>query len=91
MPINTYSCSNCGFKEEYVESISVSKESWHPENCPSCNIGKLEKVFDLAGHTIGIDFIGPGFYINDSGIHNWKSRMSVDEQSKVLTENKNPY
>jgi putative FmdB family regulatory protein len=64
MPINKYNCTECDFSEEYVESFSTSKENWHPEVCPKCEKGNLEKVFDLSGHRIGIDFVGPGFYVN---------------------------
>lgn len=91
MPINRYKCNECGFTEEYVESFSTSKESWHPENCPKCKEGKLEKVFDMAGHSIAIDFVGSGFYINDYGKHNWKKGKSSEEISKVLSGEKNPY
>jgi len=91
MPINKYKCSDCEFTEEYVESFSTEKKLWHPEVCPKCNKGKLEKVFDLAGHSIGIDFIGPGFWINDNGIHAWKKHLSKEDQVKVLKENKDPY
>lgn len=91
MPINTYKCNKCEFTDEYVESTSTTKECWHPEKCPECGKGELEKIFDLAGHRIGIDFIGPGFYINDHGIHAWKKRLSMDEQVKVLKDNKDPY
>lgn len=91
MPIYTYKCTKCGFTDEFIESFSTSKENWHPENCPKCKEGKLEKVFDMAGHSIGIDFVGPGFYINDYGIHNWRSKMSKEDQAKVLSGKKDPY
>lgn len=91
MAIHTYKCNECGFSNEYIESISVSPTMWHPEKCPECKTGKMEKVFDMAGHSIGIDFVGPGFYTNDWGIHAWKKRMSIDDQSKVLAGTKNPY
>jgi predicted nucleic acid-binding Zn ribbon protein len=91
MPSNTYKCSGCGFTEEYIEGAHTSIEMQHPEICPQCNVEKLEKVFDLTGHSIGIDFVGPGFYINDSGIHAWKKRMSLEDQSKVLSGQKDPY
>lgn len=90
MAINTYSCE-CGFKEEYIESFSVEKSNWHPEICPKCNKNPLTKVFDMAGHSIGIDFVGSGFYINDYGIHNWKRNMNQTNQSKVLAGEMSPY
>jgi len=91
MAINTYKCTVCDFQEEYIESTSVAKENWHPDHCPKCIGGTLEKIFDLAGHSIGIDFVGPGFYINDYGIHNYKARMSLDDQAKVMSGEKDPY
>lgn len=91
MPTNTYKCSECDFQDEYVESFSTSRKNWHPEVCPQCNKGKLEKIFDMAGHSIGIDFVGPGFFINDSGKHNWRQGKSKDEISKVLAGEKDPY
>ena len=91
MPINAYKCSDCDFKEEYIESFSVSKEQWHPEFCPKCQEGKLEKVFDLAGHSIAIDFVGPGFFINDYGKHNWRLGKTKEQISKVLANQATPY
>lgn len=91
MPTNTYNCPECNFKEEYIEGAHVAKENWHPEVCPECGKGKLEKVFDLAGNSIGIDFVGTGFFINDYGIHNWRSRMSKEDQAKVISGEKDPY
>lgn len=93
MPIRTYKCNDneCGFQDEYIESFSVSKDQWHPDICPKCGKTKLEQVFDLAGNSIGIDFIGSGFYINDYGKHAWKRNLSQDDQAKVIAGNKDPY
>jgi predicted nucleic acid-binding Zn ribbon protein len=91
MPTNTYKCNNCSFVNEYIESFSTTKENWHPDVCPECNTGTLEKIFDMAGHSIGIDFVGSGFYINDYGIHNWKKNKTDHEISKVLADNVDPY
>jgi hypothetical protein len=90
MPINKYSCKKCGFEEEYVESISVSKECLHPENCPKCNEGKLEKIEDWTNSHGGFDIIG-SCYMNDHGKHAWKKKMNMDERVKVLTGEKTPY
>jgi putative FmdB family regulatory protein len=89
MPINRYNCDKCDFTEEYVESFSTSKENWHPENCPKCNEGKLEKVFDMNGHG-GFDIVGY-CYNNIYGKKNWKKNLSQEDQIKVLKENKDPY
>lgn len=90
MAINTYSCPECGFKEEYLESISISKDQWHPAICPKCNKGKLEKIFDMSGGHGGFDIVG-SCYANDYGKKAWKKNLSKEDQIKVLTQNKNPY
>lgn len=90
MPINKYKCNECDFTDEYVESFSTSKENWHPENCPKCKEGKLEKVFDMAGGHGGFDIVGY-CYMNEYGKHNWRPKMSKDDQAKVLSGKKDPY
>lgn len=91
MAVNTYKCSQCGFQEEYIESFSVSKELWHPEVCPKCGRGNLEKVFDMVGGHGGFDCVGQGFYINDYGKKAWKQKMNESDKAKVLSGKKNPY
>jgi putative FmdB family regulatory protein len=90
MPINKYKCSNCEFTEEYVESFSTSKEAWHPEICPKCETGKLEKVFDMENSRGGFDIVG-FCYANTWGKKNWKQNLSKEDQIKVLKDNKSPY
>jgi len=90
MPINTYACSECDFKEEYVESFSISKDQWHPEECPKYKKGTLEKVFDMTDSRGGFDIIG-SCYMNDHGKHAWKKRLSDEDKVKVLRDNKSPY
>lgn len=90
MPINKYKCLECDFIEEYVESFSTSKENWHPEICPKCNKGNLEKVFDMSDSHGGFDIIG-SCYLNDYGKHAWKKRMNKEDQVKVLKDNRSPY
>ena len=92
MAINSYKCDNkeCDFTDEYIESISVCKESWHPEMCPKCGKGKLEKVEDWNGGRGGFDIVGY-CYNNVYGKKNWKKGKSQEEIIKVLNENKSPY
>ena len=90
MPIKSYKCDKCEFTEEYVESSSTSKECWHPENCPECKEGKLEKLFDMKDSRGGFDIVG-SCYTNDFGRKAWKKNLSQEDQIKVLTQNKNPY
>jgi len=90
MPIFNYKCDSteCDFKEEYIESFSIPKENWHPEICPKCNKGKLEKQFDLSGQSF--DLVGD-CYLNTYGKHAWKKNMSASDQAKVLAGEKDPY
>ena len=90
MPTNTYSCPECNFKEEYFESFSIAKDQWHPEVCPSCGKGKLEKVFDMVGGHGGFDIVG-SCYTNDYGRKAWKRNLNESDKAKVLTGKKNPY
>jgi hypothetical protein len=90
MPTNTYKCSNCDFQDEYIESFSIAKENWHPEYCPKCNEGKLEKIEDWSNSRGGFDIIG-SCYTNDYGRKAWKKHLSKEDQIKVLTKNKDPY
>lgn len=88
MSSNTYSCPSCSFKEEYFESISISKDQWHPEICPNCGKGKLEKVFDMKGHG-GFDVVGG--YDYQYGKKNWKKNLNDSDKAKVLSGKINPY
>ena len=90
MPINTYKCNKCDFKEEYIESFSIKKENWHPEICPECNKGKLEKVFDYKNSHGGFDIVGWCFE-NTQGKKAWKRNLSVSEQSEVINGTRDPY
>lgn len=90
MPTNTYTCPECGFKDEYIEGDHVAKENWHPEVCPKCNKGKLEKVFDMSNSQGGFDIVGY-CYTNVYGKHNWKKGKSQGEIAKILAGEKDPY
>jgi predicted nucleic acid-binding Zn ribbon protein len=90
MPINHYKCNECDFEEDYVESISVPKSMFHPEICPQCNTGKLEKVFDMNNGSGGFDIVGY-CYMNEYGKHNWKKNLNLSDQAKVLAGEKDPY
>lgn len=90
MPTNSYKCPECNFKEEYIEGIQIAKENWHPEICPECGKGKLEKIFDYENSHGGFDIVG-WCYMNQHGKHNWRSRMSKEDQAKVMSGEKDPY
>lgn len=88
MPTFDFRCTNCGFQEEYCTNASVPKDMRPPEICPKCKQGKMEKLFSVDGQSF--DIVG-SCYLNDYGKHAWKKRMSAEEQSKVLSGEKNPY
>lgn len=88
MPTNTYKCKECEFQEEYIESISTNKDSWHPDNCPKCGLENgLEKKF--VGCSWDIDV--PGGYDYEYGKKAWKKNLSVSDRAKVLAGQKDPY
>lgn len=88
MPTYDYKCNECGFMDEYCTGQSVPKAMNPPEVCPKCGKGKLEKQFSVQGQSF--DIVG-SCYMNDYGKHAWKKNMSLDDQAKVLTGNKDPY
>lgn len=83
MPTNSYICKECGFIDEYIEGAQTSQENHHPEICPKCKKGKLEKIFDLAGSHGGFDIIGY-CYENIYGKKNWKKGKTQNEIAKCL-------
>ena len=87
MPLKDFKCNKCDFTDEYLIGATV-KEGAEPIDCPKCKEGKMEKIWST-GKSIGIDFVGPGFYINDYGKHAWKKRMNDEDLAKVLTPDHN--
>jgi len=86
MPIFTYQCKACGFKEDYLESFSAPKEMKHPETCPKCEKEKLEKVFDCSGQS----FMIWGYcYDNVYGKRNWKQGKTESEIASYLVPDAN--
>lgn len=86
MPIFDYTCNKCGYSEEIIVSPSV--KSVIPDKCPECSVGVMEKQFSVSGQSF--DIIG-SCYMNDYGKHAWKKRMSVSDQARVLSGEKDPY
>ena len=85
MPINSYKCDKCDFEEEYIESFSTSKETWHPEICPKCNDGKMTKEFAVSG--ISFDVLGGFSYCYGRKALNNKSST---ERAEIIN-GANPY
>jgi putative FmdB family regulatory protein len=88
MPIFEYKCNECGYVEEFIESFSVSKENFHPNECPKCQKGKLERQFNVDNQTF--DVKGGSSY--HGGKKDWKRNKTPDQIADVLADkNKNPY
>ena len=87
MAMIDFRCDKCGFTDEYIIYGGLA-EGVAPEKCPKCEDGKMERLFST-GKSVGIDFVGSGFYINDYGKHNWKRNLSDDDKAKVLSPNHN--
>ncbi len=58
MPTYTYFCSHCNDRFDVVQLMSDTAI----DSCPKCQ----SPVKRLIGQNVGIQFIGSGFYINDS-------------------------
>jgi len=57
MPVYEYKCKACGYRFEAEQSISEDPLT----ECPKCG----GEIFRLIG-SVGVQFKGGGFYINDS-------------------------
>lgn len=87
MPMYNFKCKECDFLDEFCEGTNVPKNLKPPEVCPKCKKGKLERQFSPQG--ISFDVIGGFDYTY--GKKNWKKKLTVEEQSKVLSGDKDPY
>ena len=87
MPTYDFKCEKCGhvFEEMFVK-YDLSNA---PKECPKCKQPDPKRV-TTAGHG-GFDCIGPGFYMNDYGKHDWKKNLNKVEQAKVLAGDRDPY
>lgn len=87
MPMYDYKCDSCGFQDEYMvtSNAACGKE---PGKCPKCKKGEMKRQFSV-GKSLGIDFVGSGFYINDYGKHAWKKNLSDVDKAKVLSPDAN--
>lgn len=89
MPIFDYQCTKCEFKDEYIKSISVPKEMLPPEVCPKC--GSEMKIEFPISNRVGLDFIGPGFYVTESGRKAWRKNLTSAQQASVLLGERDPW
>jgi putative FmdB family regulatory protein len=89
MPLFDFKCNKCGYINEYNTNESLPLEFRPPKTCPQCGaVDSLEKVFSAQRQSF--DIIGY-CYTNEYGKHAWKKNMSVVDQSKVYSGEKNPY
>lgn len=89
MPIFDYQCTNeeCKFKDEFIINSTVHEEFVEPEKCPTCG-GQMIRLF--SGDGIGFD-PGRGTYSYEHGKYAWKKKLSLEDQAKVLCNEKDPY
>lgn len=89
MPLFDYKCDSCNVIIEYSTNASLPKDMRPPEDmiCPTCKGGKLEKQLSVTGQIHDC----PGGYDYIYGKKAWKKHLSLADQAKVLTGEKNPY
>jgi putative FmdB family regulatory protein len=79
MPTYEYMCTSCGTPLEVVQSIHEPSLT----DCPSCEDGRLRKVFG----NVGVVFKGSGFYRTDSrGKSSATSPAAPKAESKKASE-----
>jgi putative FmdB family regulatory protein len=79
VPTYQYACTECGEPLEAVQSFSDPALT----ECPACR-GRLRKVFN----SVGIVFMGSGFYRNDSRAGNGAGEKKNDSPAETKTETK---
>ena len=84
MPLYDFECLECNKKTEELVKFDLSDV---PTKCKFCG-GVLKK---LISNSFSMDFVGPGFYVNDYGKHNWKAGKSDSDIADVLNNKKDPY
>ena len=66
MPSYTYRCKTC--QEEFTVEQSIHDTAF--TNCQQLELAdkKCEgEIFRLIGRNVGVQFVGSGFYVNDTG------------------------
>jgi putative FmdB family regulatory protein len=75
MPTYEYTCENCGFKFEKLQSITAKVL----HKCPRCGKVSLKR---LIGTGAGIIFKGPGFYATDYRSESYKNAAKSETPAK---------
>lgn len=58
MPLYSYKCKKCNHIFDIQQPITEDPL----KECPECN----GEIFRMIGKNVGIQFVGSGFYINDT-------------------------
>ena len=74
MPTYKYICDNCGSNFEVFQKMSEKPL----KHCTSCNTDNLRRVLSAG---LAINFIGNGFYANDSKVTNKTSETNSHTSS----------
>ncbi len=88
MPLNDYKCIDCGHKDTELQNYKDGELTPKITECPKCKSKQYNKLFP---NSFSFDLIGPGFYINDHGKHNWKKGKSDTQISDVIGGDVDPY
>ncbi len=84
MPMYEYVCDECGNEEEILHLVPISKVI-HPKNCPKCNSDTFHQIISKCLFDVidGSDYNG--------GKKDFHSRMSMEDRTKVILGEKDPY
>jgi len=85
MPIIEYVCDDCHHTEEIFYKQKFD-DIVHPTNCPNCS---SEKYHNTLPSSFLFDVVDGSAY--NGGYKDYKSRMGVEDQVKVLNGQKDPW
>lgn len=85
MPLYEYHCDDCEHEEEML-FIKPINEIVDPKNCPKCGSEHYSRKMPSSFMFDVVD----GFMYN-GGRKDYKSRMSMEDQVKVVEGKKDPY
>jgi len=85
MPIYEYGCEDCKHEEEIFHNKPIS-EVVDPSECPKCGSKNFKRLMPSSFLFDVVD----GFMYN-GGRKDYKSRMSLEDQVKVVEGKKDPY
>jgi putative FmdB family regulatory protein len=83
MPTYEYTCENCGYRFEKLQSITARAI----RKCPKCSKPALKR---LIGTGAGIIFKGSGFYATDYRSESYKKAAKSETPTKVSEKKETP-